>query len=321
MLAKRNHYNPCFWTALWNSHYYDRAIIGAPQPSPARVQRVCALSVKSGEIFHTTVDKIHYDKSLGVAEITREAAEDFACRHHPEYYQEFLRENADAEYPVFIDFEQILTEVEKMPPYQVLLEVAKRGRIRTPEEKAFLGCFVVLQLFRSHAIMNAMIEWHETLQRQKFEHFVTLKWLLGDREALFGLVQPIVACQWTLFATPSDSFPLCDSPVLVKPHSIMVALSPRLLLEIQPPFPAREDQWRVKKSIKRGKLTEFRRRTIGNTFREIVFGDSQFLAYWQSTCEFRDRVALLKDVRNYNRLVQAEGERELWQLNAYGNKG
>ena len=66
---------------------------------------------------------------------------------------------------------------------------------------------------------------------------------------------------------------------------------------------------------------EFRRRTIGNTFREIIFGDSQLLEYWQSTREFRDRVALMKDVKSYNRLVQAEGARELWQLNTYGNKG
>lgn len=317
---KRNHYNPCFWTALWNPDYYRVATGGTGQASSARTQRVYALSVKSGEIFQSTVKNVHYDKKLGVAKISREAAEEFARRHHPEGYEQFIRDNASATYPIFIDFEQILSGLEKLPPYKVLLEVARRGRIESPMEKANLGCFVVLQLLRSHAIMNAMIEWQEELQHHKFEHFVTLRWLLCDREALFALVQRIVACQWTLFATNADAFPLCDSPILVKPHSIIVALSPRLLLEVQPTIPAREDEWRIRRSIKRRKVEEFRRRTIGNTFREII-GDIQTLEHWQRTPEFRDRVAMMKDVNRYNRLIYAEGTRELWHVNAYGNKG
>jgi hypothetical protein len=278
------------------------------------------LSIKSGEIFESAVENVHFDKYLGVAEISREAAEDFARRHHPDRYEQFLRENAEAPYPVYIDFEQILSALEKMPPYQVVLNVARRGRIESAEEKAYLGCFVLLQLLRSHAIMNSMIEWHKELQLDKFEHFVTLKWMLGDTQALFTAVQPLVACHWTLFATASDTFPLCDSPILVKPDSVMVALSPKLLLEIQPRIRAREDQWQIRRSIKRGKLAEFRRRTIGNTFREIIFGERQVLEHWQSTPEFRNRVALMRDVKSYNRLVEAQGSRELWQINVYGNQ-
>lgn len=319
--SKRNHYNPCFWTALWNPDYYARTVSGKARSSTARAQSIFALSVKSGEVFKTSVDKIHYDKNLGVAEISRHAAEDFVRRRYPRRYDDFLRKNANAEYPVFIDFEEILTALERMPPYQVLLNVATRGSIQTAEEKVNLGCFVVLQLLRSHAVMNAMIQWHNEVQLQKFEHFVNLKWLLGNSDALFEIVRPIVVCQWTLFVTPSDSFPLCDSPVLVKPHSIMVALSPRMLLEIQVPIQARDDQCRVRRSIKRGKLAEFRRRTIGNTFREIIFGERELLDYWGKTREFRERIGLMKDVQSYNRLVKTEGIREMWELNAYGNKG
>ena len=319
--TKRNHYNPCFWTALWNPDYYEFVTTGTAQTSPVRTQRIYALSVKSSAIFQTTVENIHYDKNLGIAEISREAAEDFARRYHPDRYQTFVRDSATSTYPVFIDFEQILSFLEKMPPYQVLLDVAKRGSLQSAEEKAFIGCFIVLQQLRSHSIMNSMIEWHRELQRKKFEVFVTLKWLLGDADSLFRLVYPIVACQWTLFRTSTDSFPLCDSPVLSKPHSIMVALSPRLLLEIQPSFPAPADEWRERRSIKPGKLAEFRRRTIGSTFREIIFGESQVLEYWQGTREFSERVALMKDVRGYNRLVQEQSTGELWKLNAYGNQG
>ena len=89
--------------------------------------------------------------------------------------------------------------LEKMPPYQVLLNVAKKGGISSAEEKAFLGCFIILQFYRSHAIMNSMLEWNATMEREKFEHFVKLKWFLSDRQFLFNAVNPIVTCKWIFF--------------------------------------------------------------------------------------------------------------------------
>jgi len=319
-LPKRNHYNPCFWTALWNPEYFRLVTTGGSPPSPPRKQPVHALSVKSGITFPTTVERIHYDKNLGVAEITREAAENFVRRHHPDRHEQFVRDNANETYPVFINFEEVLTATENLPPYQVLLKVALTGQIESSMEKANIGSFVILQCLRSHAIMNAMIDWHHELGYSKFEHFVTLKWMLSDTSALFNLVNPIVCCQWTLFAAGNETFPLCDSPILVNPQSIMVALSPKLLLEIKPHINAKEEQRPVCQQISTGKLEEYRCRTIGNTFREII-GDKHILECWQNTPEFRARIALMQDVKNYNKMVLTEGERELWQLNAYGNKG
>lgn len=319
-LAKRNHYNPCFWTALWNEDYYERAAKNFTHPLPPREHVVYALNVKSGQIHKSKVDNIHCDKNLGVAEISRKAAEEFAKRYHPDNYENFILANENATYPVFIDFEQILTELEKLPPYKVLLQVAKKNRIESAEEKAHLGCFIVLQHMRSHAIMNAMIQFHEELQEHKFEYFVTLKWMLSDTKSLFSLVYPIVSCRWTLFAVSANLFPLCDSPILVKPHSLMVALSPRLLLEIERTIPAREDEYRLRQTIKRRKLDEFRRRTIGNTFREII-GNEKILKKWKRTRGFSERVAMMNDLKHYNRLVYKEGNRELWHINAYANNG
>lgn len=317
MISKRNHYNPCFWTALWNEGYYERATRNSTQPLASREQVVHALNVKSGKILKSKVDDLHYDKELGVAEISKAAAEEFVKKYHPDQYDKFILANETADYPVYIDFEQILTELEKLPPYKVLLKVAQKGRIESAEEKAHLGCFVVIQNMRSHAIMNAMIQLHE--KGYKFEHFVTLKWMIGDTNFLFSLVYPIVACQWTLFNVDAHLFPLCDSPILINPKSIMVALSPRLLLEIERTIPAREDEWRLLQAIKHRKLEEFRRRTIGNTFREII-GNERILKEWKSTREFGERVSMMKNLKNYNKLVRKEGNRELWHINAYGNQ-
>jgi hypothetical protein len=48
-----------------------------------------------------------------MAEITRESAEDFVKRHHPDKFEEFARTNATAEYSVFPDFEDIFSGLER----------------------------------------------------------------------------------------------------------------------------------------------------------------------------------------------------------------
>lgn len=316
--AKRNHYNPCFWTAYWNPTFYRKSLLDPSGIQDPRVQDVHVLSIKANSVFTSKVENVHYDLNLGIAEITREAAEAFCRRHHPDRYEQFVSDNANASYPLYIDFEEILTGIEKTPPYRVLLTVIQRQDIASIEEKTFIGCFVVLQLIRSHAIMNSMIQFHSEIGIDKFECFVTLKWMLGDTNSLFRLVNPLVRSRWTLFPTDSDIFPLCDSPILVQPDSIMVALSPRLMLEISQNVTDGEDRWH-RRPIDLAKLDEFRCRTIGNTFREVIFGHKNVLEGWQATPEFQRRVTLVRDLKAYNSLIK-ERQQEMWHINAFGNK-
>lgn len=315
----RNHYNPCFWTAHWNLDYFRRAADGDAPPN-ARTQSVHVLSVKADRIFETTVENVHFDKHLGIAEISREGAEEFCRRYHPDEHEAFVLGNADEDYPVYIDFEQIITQIEATESYRTLIDTVRRGRLAVREEKAFLATLLVFQFFRSHAIMASMIEFQAELGIQKFEHFVTLKWMLGDPKFLFRVVRPLMESRWTFYATTSDTFPLCDSPVLIQRESILFALSPRLLLEIDRTIPSADDLWRHRDGVPRHTLAAFRRRTIGNTFREIIFSDPDVLEEWKQAREFRARVALLAEIKNYNRLVQSESGREFWHVNAYGNK-
>lgn len=75
-LTKRNHFNPCFWTAFWNPDYYANVMAGSPCQLVARQQRVHVLNIKSGKIYEQTVDRVHYDKNLGIAEITPDEMRD-----------------------------------------------------------------------------------------------------------------------------------------------------------------------------------------------------------------------------------------------------
>ncbi len=38
-LTKRNHYNPCFWTALWNESYYQQVVSGIEGKKSPRAKR------------------------------------------------------------------------------------------------------------------------------------------------------------------------------------------------------------------------------------------------------------------------------------------
>ena len=82
--TKKHHYNPCFWTAHWNPQFLEGALKGERDLARARNQQVFALNVKSNKVYRTSVENVHYDKSMGVAEITPEAAKDFCKRNFPD---------------------------------------------------------------------------------------------------------------------------------------------------------------------------------------------------------------------------------------------
>lgn len=292
---------------------------GNSQQLEARDQEIFVLSVKANKIIRTSVQNVHFDKNLGVAEITPDAAREFCRRNFPEQYQEFSESVRTNPETVYVDFEDILAGIEKTPAYSVLLEVIKKQRLDTLQDKAFVAGFIIVHHLRCHAMMNSMLEFSKSVGIEKFEYFWMLKHMLGNAHYLYRLVAPLVASKWILYRTKEHAFPLTDSPILVRSRNMMVALSPRLLLEINLKMPASEDEWKIKNSIKKGKLAEFRRRTIGNTFREIIFSDRRLLQTWRETPEFQRRVKLVSNISTYNAIVAKKANRELWKINAFGN--
>ena len=86
--TKRNHYNPCFWTAHWNPQYF-RAVQNCLSKASARIQKVHVLNFKSNKSYVQPVENVHFDESVGTAEVTREMADEFYQRHHPQKHDFF----------------------------------------------------------------------------------------------------------------------------------------------------------------------------------------------------------------------------------------
>jgi hypothetical protein len=314
--SKRNHYNPCFWTAHWNAEYLERALAGRRDGLDARQQRVFVLNLKSDKIYSATVENVHFDKNLGVAEITAEAAKDVCRRHFPDEYEEFCLEIEKTPETVYLDFEDILSGLERTPAYTNLLSVIAKQRIDNRLQKGLLAGFIVYHHLRSHAIMAAMIERAANKGIHKFEYFWMLKHEMANCHRMFARTLSFAPGRWKFYRLRHDSFPLNDSPILVDSNGIMVALSPRLLLEIDAKERQPETTWEIANYISTDKLREFRRRTINNTFREIIFGSQAVLQEWQQTPEFKSRHKLVTDGDAFAEEMTKRGDEELVAIRA-----
>jgi hypothetical protein len=277
------------------------------------------LNVKAGKIIHTTVNNVHFDKLLGVSAITPETAKRFCKKYFPKDYEQFSKEMDEHPETLYLDFENIWTRLEESLGYQTLLQVIKKQKIEVREEKVNIALFIAVQNIRSHALIRSMIEFSEESGAPKFEYYWKLKHMLANPDFLYGLTAPLLFSQWIIYLTDEHTFPLPDTPIFVKNQNVMVALSPRMLLEIDLKVPAPEYSWIHKEEVPISKLDEYQKRCISNAFKEIIFDRRNLLETWMNQLEFKQRVKLMSEQKSFNIMVKKEGSRELWKINAFSN--
>lgn len=316
--TERNHYNPCFWTALWNVAYFENWVTGSTPPGEARAQEVFALNLRADKILPTKVERVHYDKGLGIAEISTESMKQFIKRRRPEEYEAYCRFVSENPESLYLDFEDILTAVEGKQGYDALMQAARIGGVASAEHKGFLTSLLVMHAMRSHELMGSMAGEHGAAGTAKWEYFWLLKNAWGNFLTMARAAVPLAHGQWTFYRTPAHRFPLCDSPVMVHQNTVMAVLSPRLLLEVNLNVAVPEDQWKVRDGISLSKYREFRRKSILNSFKEIISHDRATLAEWQSLPEFRMRAAALQDPTSARELTYAAARRVVWLIDGMG---
>ena len=196
--TKRNLYNPCFWTAYWNPEYFTAAAEGRDLPGAARDQVVFALNLRADKVLNAPVRELHYDKGLGVAEITPDSMMRFCKRWYPSEYrnlEEYVQKNPET---LYMDFEDILAGIEEKGGYDALIEAVKNGNLSSVQHKGFLTCVIIIHALRSHEMMNSMIETTSISGIDKWEYFWLLKNAWGNPLALARAVTPLAFSQWIL---------------------------------------------------------------------------------------------------------------------------
>lgn len=316
--TKRNHYNPCFWTAYWNPVYFEAALNDNASKLNPREQQIFCLNARANKVLPTIVENVHYDKELGVAEITQDQMKRFCKSRFPAEYEQFYRNIENHPETLYLDFEDILSGIENKGVYNSLMEVIRRGGLASVEHKGFLSCLLAIHALRSHEVMNSMLDAAAKLGIAKFEYFWLLKNAWSNPYILARAVTPLALSQWVLYRTEEHCFPLCDSPVMVGKSTVMVVLSPRLLLEINLNVPFPEDRWIERAGVSASKFREFRRRAINNTFKEIIFHSAEELDRWRRLPEFISRSTLLSDAKQYDAIIGEAAGRVLWAIDGFG---
>lgn len=316
-LTKRNHYNPCFWTALWNEAHYQRVISDGSGGRSPRSQKVHSLNVRSGKIYTTAVENVHFDKNLGLADMTPDAMKAFCRRRFPDEYAKVARYIDEHPDTLVMDFENVLGGTEKHG-HEYLLEAARHGGFSSVQHKGFVTCLVIIHAMRSHDFMAAMVAAAAAAGMEKWEYFWMLKSTWANRGSLARAVSPLAAGRWTLYRMERHRFPLCDSPVMINRNNVMMPMTPRLLAEIDLTVQASEGDWVVRDGISSSKYREFRRRSIQNTFKDIIFSDDSELETWKAQPEFRNRMRELSTPKGAEQAQQLGAQRTMWAVSGFG---
>lgn len=316
--TKRNHYNPCFWTAFWNPHFYDAYMTSGAIHSEPREQRIHQLNVHADKILPTKFDNVHFHKDLGVAEITPASMKRYYKRNKPLEYDGFCNYLEKHPESLFIDFEETLTGLEQVGGYDSLIEAIVSGGLTSVEHKGYISILLIIHAMRSYEMMTSMIDYSAIKGMDKWEYFLFLKNAWADAQLLARAVTPLAQGRWTFYKTVEHKFPICDSPVLINENSVMAILSPRLLLEIDLNVHKDENYWEVKEGINFSKYREFRRRAINNTFNDILFHDVDELERWRKLPEYKKRCFVVRDLALRKSELKDAAERVLFALSGFG---
>jgi len=108
---------------------------------------------------------------------------------------------------------------------------------------------------------------------------------------------------------------------MIERARLTAILSPRLLLHVHLGTHSREDQWTTVDGVSSGRIRQFQRLAIANTYREIIFSDCDELARWRKSKAFQERRRVLRSSTGVRRACSEGAARVLYALNGFGVVG
>lgn len=292
-ITKKNHYNPCFWSAYWNFDYYKAKSNGINLK--AREQKVFTLNLNSNKIIVQKTEQIFFEKNAGLADLTKEEVLSYCKRVKLDEYDNMKNYFDNNPEDTVLDFENHFTGFENL--YSTELEnTILSASIPDISMKTILSFFIITQLLRNHNTLNHTFLEYKNQNKAKFEVFLDLKNTFSDRNQLLNLIAPFFSSKWTLYKIRNYELPLSDSPLLIRPFHIMIALAPDLLLEIDLKTKVKPaDICEYQEYIPFDKYKEFYKRTIENSTREIIFGDEETLSTIKNSEIYKNHILKMKN--------------------------
>ncbi len=314
-ITKRTHYNPCFWTALWNQQYYKAVENQKNASVRAREQKVYSLNLFNNEVQHKVTDQVFFEKHLGLVSFNEKDIEQFIKRNYPEDAEErkILFEKQDS----IMDFESLFSTIEESPAYLNLISLVKDKVIKDLEEKGNIATFILVHRIRSHVMINSFVEFGKQIGSSKLEHFIHMKWMLQDFEFMKNIISRYLIGHWIIF-TSKESIPLIDSPICINNGEILCVLNPYQVLLIDLNNITNQIQYKTVEND--NQIKQFQNILISNTYREIVFTNKIQAEEWRKSTEWSKRRDLILNKQSFSEIISKRNKEEIWQINAYANR-
>lgn len=311
----RTHYNPCFWTALWNQHYYEAVENEKHDSLRVREQKVYSLNIYNNEVHHKTTDQVFFEKHLGLVSFNEKDIEQFIKRNYPEDAEE--RKMSFKKQDLIIDFENHFTALEESPAYLSLISLVKDKTLQSLEEKGNIATFILVHNLRNHVMINSFQEFGKQIGSSKLEEFIHMKWILQDSKFMKNIISKFLMGHWVIF-TLKEPIPLIDSPICNNNGEILCVLNPYQVLSINLKNLTNQIQYMTVDNYIQ--IKQFQKILISNTYREIVFIDESRAEEWMKSNEWSKRRNLILSKKSFSKIISKRNNEEIWQINAYVNR-
>ncbi|WP_179009704.1 DUF4238 domain-containing protein [Winogradskyella forsetii] len=253
-ITKKNHYNPCFWTAYWNHDYYHNHEYR--KSANARNQKIQSLNLKGNKILPSKTEDVFFEKRMGLANVSENEV---------------------------LDFENFFTTSENLIK-EPLFSIIEKNEIDSLEEKTHISSFISDMILRHYKNFNGLIDDYNKKGKQKIELFIDLKNDYSTSDFHKAQIIPLLSSEWIIYQSKDFKFPLGDNPILMNDKNILFALSPKMLIRINYKKKVLPDTaCVVKHKMNYFTYRNFMRRTIISSDREIIFNEVGVLEKWRKS--------------------------------------
>jgi hypothetical protein len=299
----KNHYNPCFWTALWNSEYYHSIKNSTERNKKARDYKLKGIRFGCDKIIKNKADKLFYELHMGLAVISIMELREMFYKLPKDYiyiskvnkfsikYLSWLIPN----WGIIIDIEPLLRELERINGTNAVLDLVKHGNIIDKTHKSLLATFIYTQQLRSPLTFSA--NYHKNKHTNNPKAFSILDFIhsLSNDKEMYNVITVYLQCMWHLYTVDIDIFPLSDLTIHEDNQNVIAVLSPRHLLIINKEH--KEDDIRYYNTMNKEILDLVCNKIIQNTFKDLVLENESVLNQILDSRDWKDRSRLVRSIR------------------------
>lgn len=299
----RNHYNPCFWTALWNNEYYHAIKYSKERNRKPRDYKLKGIRFSCSKIITNKSDGLFFELNMGLVLMTIKELRDLYYKLPKDYtfistYNKFRIKYLYWLIPkwgIIIDIERLFTELEHINGTRSVLDLVKYGKVIDDKHKSLIATFVYTHQLRSPITFST--NYNKYIDTNHPKAFTVLSFIhsLSNEKELQNVISGYMECVWHLFTVSIDIFPLPDLPIYEDKLNVIAVLSPRHLLIINKED--KEGGMKYHNSINKKILDTVYKKIIQNTFRDLVLENESVLNMILNSNDWKTRDSFLRSIR------------------------